>query len=269
MTRKINFKSEFILHTLTQYYLKELFGLELVASEIQLNSLRLDNLAYDMNANSFVIIEYKNEFNADVLNQTQEYHDLIQENKEHFTNRLDDEREIDFDNVKIMIIGPEFSQKQVDDAKSNFELWKVSLFDDGKVVYENLKDNETKTLNVNLDDLKITEEMLLEDKSPEMIDLYCNLKNSILNEFDDVEIRYLVDQFSFRVNDKLICLVRFLKSSFNIYIYGKNLRNADNTIDISEKSTGGIARYNLKYESDEDFDYFRDLFEQTYNQKKV
>ena len=44
-------------------------------------------------------------------------------------------------------------------------------------------------------------------------------------------------------------------------------KNADETIDISNKSTGGNANYNLKYYSDDDFDYFIDLFNQVYNQK--
>ena len=47
MTQEIPFESEYELHTLTLEYLNELFGLEIVASEIQLNGLRLDNLAFD------------------------------------------------------------------------------------------------------------------------------------------------------------------------------------------------------------------------------
>lgn len=268
MTRPIDFESEFILHTLTQNHLKELFNLELVASEIQLNDLRLDNLAFDTETNSFVIIEYKNEFNENVLNQVQEYYDLIQENREFFTGRLEVKSNVDFENVRIMIIGPEFSPEQIGEAKSNVELWKATLFDDGKVTYENLKSSETKTLNINLDDLKITEEMLLKDKTHEMIDLYNNLKDKVLDEFDDVKIKYMINQFSFRVNDKLLCVVIFLKSSFNIHIYANQLNNAEKTVDISQKSTGGNAKYQFNYKSDDDFDYFMDLFKQTYDQKK-
>ena len=69
MANVIPFESEFILHTLTQNYLKELFDLEFVASEIQLNDLRLDNLAFDLKTDSFVIIEYKNEFNANEISK--------------------------------------------------------------------------------------------------------------------------------------------------------------------------------------------------------
>ena len=264
MTRKISFESEFILHKLTENHLKELFGLECVSSEIQLNRLRLDNLAFDPKTKSFVIIEYKNEFNADVLTQISEYRDLIKENPEYFIERLDDANPKD---IRMMVIGPEFIQNQIDEAKGKIEVWKITLFDDCKVTYENLHTNEIKTLCINSEDLKLTEDDLLEGKSSEMRELYFNLKNSIMDEFDDVKIKYLVDMFSLRANDKLICVVSFLKSSFNVYLYGDNLENADKTEDISDKTTGGNANYNLKYKSDDDLECFMNLFKQVYNQK--
>lgn len=163
MNRQISFESEYILHHITQNRLEELFDLELVASENQLHQLRPDNLAYDKKSKSLVIMEYKNKFDRNVLNQVQGYHDLILENKEEYL-KLVNER-IDFDNIKILIISPKFSDKQIENAKNNIELWKVSLFDDCKVEYQNLKSNETKTLKINPDELKITEENLLDDKS--------------------------------------------------------------------------------------------------------
>ena len=267
MKRKMPFESEFILHKLTEKHLKELFGLDCVASEIQLNRLRLDNFAFNPKTNSFVIIEYKNEFNADVLTQIQGYHDLIRENPEYFKARLDDCNEVDSENIRMMVIGPEFSQDQIDEAKGKIEIWKITLFDDCKVTYENLHTNEIKTLCINSKDLKLTEDDLLEGKSSEMRELYFNVKNSIMDEFDDVKIKYLVDMFSLRANDKLICVVSFLKSSFNVYLYGENLENADKTEDISDKTTGGNANYNLKYKSADDLECFMNLFKQVYNQK--
>ena len=265
MANKISFQSEFILHTFTQKHLKELFGLDFLASEKQLYNFQPDNLAFDKIASSLVIIEYKNKFDKNVLNQTQEYYDSILENKTEYSKLVDDT--IDFKNIQIIIIGPEFSEDQIKSTKDNVNLWKVTLFDDCRVEYLNLKNGEIKTLCIRQEDLKITEENLLEDKSEEMKDLYFNLKNSILKDFEDLKIKYLVDQFSFRANDKLICLVVFLKSSFNIYIYADNLDNAEDTIDISSKSTGGNAKYNFKYNSNEDYGNFLDLFKQTYEQK--
>ena len=196
MSNKIPFESEFALHTLTQKYLKELFDLELVASEKQLNKLRVDNLALDKKNCSLVIIEYKNKFDSNVLNQVQEYHDLILENKDEYLKLVNEC--VDFYNIEIMIISPQFSAKQIKTANNNISLWQVSLFDDGKVEYQNLINNKIVTLEIDLDELKITEKKLLEDKSEYMKDLYFNLKNNILKEFKDLKIRYMVDQFSFR-----------------------------------------------------------------------
>ena len=84
MVRKIPFKKEYYLHNVTQKNLKELFELEFVASEIQLNDLRFDNLAFDEKNNSFVIIEYKNELNQNVLNQAKDYYDLLLNNRDEY-----------------------------------------------------------------------------------------------------------------------------------------------------------------------------------------
>lgn len=267
MSEIIPFESEYILHSLTQKRLKELFNIVCVASEIQIDRLRLDNLAFDKNSNSFVIIEYKNEFNAHVLHQAQNYYELILNNAEYFTERLDNPKDIDLKNTRVMIIGPEFSAKQINNLKENFELWKVTLYDNYNVTYENLKTNETKSIDVNQDELKITEDKLLEDKSEKMKELYFNLKNRVSNEFNDIDIKFLVDAFSLRINASLICVVVFLKSSFNINIFEDDLKNADKLVDISDKSTCGNANYQLKYKSEDDLDYFIEIIRQIYNQK--
>lgn len=269
MKKEIRFESEYILHRLTQKHLKELFDLEFVASEIQLNSLRLDTLAFDKKCNAFVIIEYKNEFNANVLNQAQSYHDLILNKPDFFLKRLDDGENVDPKETRIMIIGPEFSEKQIKESKSNCELWKITLYDNCTATYENLKSGEIKSISINPNDLKITEEMLLENKSEIMKSLYFKLKNSILDKFNDIETRYLVDAFSLKVNGSIICIVKFLKSSFNIDFFADRLENAEALKDISQISTGGKANYQMKYSSDDDLDGFMDLFRQTYNQRKT
>ena len=91
MIKKIPFKKEYYLHNITQKNLKELFDLEFVASEIQLNDLRFDNLAFDEKTNSFVIIEYKNELNQNVLSQGKDYYDLLLNNKEIYIKRYNEE----------------------------------------------------------------------------------------------------------------------------------------------------------------------------------
>ena len=64
--------------------MKDLFDIELTVSQIQINRLRIDTPAFDEKAKSFVIIEYENELDLNVMNQAQEYCNLIAENQEYF-----------------------------------------------------------------------------------------------------------------------------------------------------------------------------------------
>ena len=268
MAKKIPFENELILHLLTQKRLRKLFDLKFVASEIQLHKLRLDNLAFDEKTSSFVIIEYKNRFNENVLKQAQDYHNLLLNNKDFFLKRLENPKYVNFDNTRVMIISPKFSDDQIAKAKFPFELWQVSLYDDCCVEYKNLKTNETRTLKVSKDELKLTEDNLLNNKTDEISRLYHDLKNRVKNEFSDIECKILVDEISFKTNNMIICNVRFLKKSFNAYFYAEKLFDRENRLrDISDISTAGKASYEFKINSENDLDYFIEMFKQTYNQK--
>lgn len=268
MAKRIHFENELILHLLTQKRLRKLFDLKFVASEIQLHKLRLDNLAFDEKNNSFVIIEYKNRFNANVLKQAQDYRDLLINNPDFFLERLENPKNVCFEKTRVMIISPKFSDNQIAKSKFPFELWQVSLYDDCCVEYKNLHTGKTKKLKVSKDELKLTEADLLNNKSDKICSLYHALRNRIRNEFRDVECKILVDEISFKTDNRIICNVRFLKNSFNVYFYAEKLFDRENRLrDISNISTGGKASYEFKINSENDLDYFIELFKQTYNQK--
>ena len=114
--RRNQVQKEYYLHRFTQKHLKELFDLKFVASEIQHKNLRFDNLAFDDENNSFVIIEYKNRLSKNVLKQAQVYYDLVKEDRDYFIKLLDKKVDVNINNTKIMIIGPKFDQEQIDNA---------------------------------------------------------------------------------------------------------------------------------------------------------
>lgn len=262
------FNSEYTLHKLTERNLKNLFDLEFVASEIQLNKLRLDTLAFDEKTKTFVIIEYKNELNLNVIKQTQEYYDLIINNNKYFTERLDNRNDIDFENTRIMIIGPEFSQNQINNSNDNIEIWKISLYADGKVIYENMKTDESKELMTTPDDLELREENILSDKPGEICNLYINFKEKVISNFDDIKLIYLVNAVSFRVNNQIACIFR-LTNPAKIHYHTDELKDIENkTRDISNISTGALANYELILNSKDEIDYAVDLFRQVYLQKE-
>lgn len=274
MTKKNFFKNEYELHHLTQKHLKELFDLELVGSEIQKDGLRFDNLAFNEKTNTFVIIEYKNELNLNVLNQVDEYRDLLLEKKDEFADLLNDSKKIDFDNTRVIIIGPEFTDEQITESRNldySVEIYIVSLFrkndKEGCVIYEKADENISKKLEIDLDSIKLTEQTLLKNKSEEITELYKDFENILLNEFDDLDMTYLVDAVSIKAQSNYICLLN-VKNSIKIIFYTKNLEDDENqTRDISDITTGGpLAYYELTL-NHENIDYAINLIKQVYNQK--
>ena len=81
--RKVEFKYERELQKLTEENLEELFGLKFVASEFQLDNLRIDTLAFNEETKSFVIIEYKKGKNYSVIDQGYSYLSLLLNNNGH------------------------------------------------------------------------------------------------------------------------------------------------------------------------------------------
>ena len=257
MSKEIPFESEYTLHKLTEKNLKELFKLCFIGSEIQCNKSRVDNLAFDKETNAFVIIEYKNVIvDSDVIDQAQKYYNLIKKHPEKFIECLLEkypkckenmgkenikEKDINFENTRVMIVGPSFSNKI--DKPENFEFWKISLFDeneeekkthnnkdeeeceklcgeckkndeknndqyDGKVLYENQTTCKCKSLHIKLNELKFSERKTLHGIKKENCKLYCAFKNRIKSKYkNDVALRFLVGAVSFRKNDQIVCKI--------------------------------------------------------------
>ena len=77
LIKKVDFTNERELQRLTENNLEELFNLKFIATEFQVDNLRIDTLAYDEETNSFIIIEYKNVKNYSVIDQGYSYLSLL------------------------------------------------------------------------------------------------------------------------------------------------------------------------------------------------
>ena len=272
------FKSELILQRNTENNL-DLFNLKFVASEIQFNDLRFDTLAFDEKNNSFAIIEYKNKLDFKVLNQGEKYYNLLLDNRQIYIDRYNDvfksdlkEDDFDFEKTKVVIIGPKFSENQLSAAKSPhypFEIWKVSADENFMISYENTATHEIKQLQVSKNDLELTEEELLADRSEKVMELYDMIKNRVSDEFADVSKRILIDAFSYSLNGKLICKFKFNKNFLKLYFYTDEITDtAEKLEDISGKNLEGNTYYRFEIHSQEDVDYFIELFRQIYTNQR-
>ena len=292
LIKKVDFKNERKLQRLTENNLEELFNLKFIATEFQVDNLRIDTLAYDSESNSFVIIEYKNVKNYSVIDQGYSYLSLLLNNKAEFVlkyNQVFDKNngkdDFDFSQTRVMFISPSYTTyqlKSVEFSDIAFELWKVSKFSNNTVLFDRVNNTDTSASikqvtnsdknkqKVNKEIKKYTEADTLKGKSEDIVSLYDNLKEYILSQYDDIEIVHLKYYLVFKINNKIIASLSVLAKSLKVWINLKDneISDPDNRIrNVSNIGHHGVGDYEFIINSEDDFYYFNRLFKQSYDEK--
>ena len=290
LIRKVDFENERELQRLTENNLEELFNLKFIATEFQVDNLRIDTLAFSEETNSFVIIEYKNVKNYSVIDQGYSYLALLLNNKAEFVLKYNQvletncgKEDFDFSQTRVMFISPSYTTyqlKSVEFSDIAFELWKVSKYSNNTVLFDMINNHNmlasisqiTNTgdqkQNVNKEVKIYTEDDFFTDKTNESIELYNTLKERVFTEFDDVELNITKLYIGFKINKKIIASVVFQSKLLNIKINAKKLNDYKNlTRDISNIGHWGVGDYEFKLKSEKDLDYFMELFKQAYDEK--
>ena len=290
--KQVKFKNERDLQKLTEKNLEELFNLKFVASEFQVDNLRIDTLAFNEETKSFVIIEYKNVKNYSVIDQGYSYLSLLLNNKAEFVlkynlvfNKTLSKEDFDFSQTIVMFISPKYTNyqlKSVEFSDIAFELWKVVKYSNGTVLFDKINDTnttasikqtndgDTKKKEVNKEIKKYTEEDTLDGKSDDVKSLYDNLKDFVFSNYDNIEIKHLKHYFVFKVNNKIVVSAALLSKSIKTWINLKDseIKNPDNRIrNVSKVGHHGVGDYEFKINSEKDFYYFDKLFKQSYDEK--
>lgn len=142
------------LQDITEQNIKEIFGLDFVASEFQHNDLRIDTLAYDSNLNTFVVIEYKRERSFSVIDQGFAYLSLILNNQAEFVLEFNkkfktskDKPDFDWSQMKVLFLTRSFTTHQLEAINFRdlpIELWEVSRYEGDLVQYSQIKKSGAK-----------------------------------------------------------------------------------------------------------------------------
>lgn len=290
--KQVKFKNERELQTLTEKNLEELFNLKFVASEFQVDNLRIDTLAFNEETKSFVIIEYKNIKNYSVIDQGYSYLSLLLNNKAEFVLKYNlvfntslSKDEFDFSQTSVMFISPSYTTYQLRSVEFSdiaFELWKVVKYSNGTVLFDKVNDTNTtasikqitnsdnKKQKVNKEIKKYTEEDTLNGKSDDIKSLYYDLKEFVLSNYDDIEINHWKYYFVFKVNNKIVASASVLAKSIKSWINLKEteLNDPDNRIrNVANVGHHGVGDYEFIIKSEKDFYYFDKLFKQSYDEK--
>lgn len=285
------FKLERDLQKLTEDNLNLVFGLEFVKSEFALNNFRIDTLAYDPNASSFVIIEYKRDKNFSVIDQGYAYLSLMLNNKADFILEYNEcgkevlkRNDVDWSQSRVIFVSPSFTtyQREAINFKDlPIELWEIKRYDNQTVNYSQIQTSgaqeSVKTISrdddvvetVNKEIKVYTENEHLETASPEILELYETFKTAILN-LDGIELKPTKKYLAFVSGSNIIDIhiqKKALKMWLNMF-KGELDDPKEITRDVSSVGHWGNGDYELQVRNDEDLEYIMSLIKQSYNKNK-
>jgi len=287
--KKVSFPLEKDMQKLTEDNLDTVFNLEFVASEFQLNNLRIDTLGYDVESNAFVIIEYKKTRNFSVIDQGYAYLALLLNNKADFILEYNEKmdkslkrEDIDWSQSRVLFVAPNFTNHQkgaIEFKDLPMELWEIAKYDNDTVLFNQLRspDSNESIETISSKNAKIKdvtqevkvykEEDLIKNASNEaVIEVYNKLKDNILNLDEDIKFNVTKAYFSFSLNSIFTYLIINQKNIFLAINFKKRGRlNDPKSLAEPSKHTGwGKHAYTFVVNPDDDLNYAMDLIRQAY-----
>lgn len=280
------FKLEKDIQNLFENNLSRLMDLQLVKSEFTIKNKRIDTLAYDGQSKAFIIIEYKRNKNISVVDQGFTYLSLMLENKADFIVEYNEtlkenlkRTDVDWSQTRVVFVSTGFTENQK--TATNFkdiaiELWEVKRYEDNLISVNQIKkSNSAESIkpitssNSKLEsitkEIKVyTEKDHLTYKSNEVVELYEEFKEAILNLADDIEIEPKKFYIAFK-KDKNISDIVVLKKGLKLFInlpLGKLEDTKGIMRDVSNTGHWGNGDYETIIKSTKDLEYIMSLVKQ-------
>jgi len=282
------FKIEKEIQEIVESNMDLLFGLQLVRGEFFLNGLRIDTLAFDKEAKSFVIIEYKRDRNFSVVDQGMSYLGLMLNNKAEFILEYNERcnaslkrEDVDWSQSKVMFISPSFTNFQLEAINFKdlpIELWEVHRYANNTVRFDQLKPSQAnatlKTVSkkgavvekITREVKTYTEDGHLKIADPKIVELYNRFKDLVLSISSDITIRPMKQYIAFRAKTNVTDVV-VLKKSLKIFLNlakGKLYDPKKLARDVSNVGHWGNGDYQIQITSDNELEYIVSLVRQAY-----
>jgi predicted transport protein len=281
-----SFKLEKDIQSIFENNLESIMGLQLVKSEFTIKNKRIDTLAYDAQSNAFIIIEYKRSKNISVVDQGFTYLSLMLENKADFIVEYNEtlksslkRSEVDWSQTRVVFVSTSFTENQK--TATNFkdiaiELWEVKRYENDLISINPIKKSKSAesikpitSSNTQLDavtsEIKVyTEEDHTTNKTEEVLELYEQYRDAILNLADDIEIVPRKKRIAFKSNN-IICDIHIQKSTIKLWINLKSgqLDDSKNLMrDVSNIGHWGNGDYEAVVKDTVNLEYIMSLVKQ-------
>lgn len=284
-----NFKFEREIQNIFEKNLGFLTGLEFIKSEFIIQNQRFDTLAYDAENDAFVIIEYKRSQNYSVFDQWISYLNTLLKFKSDFIVEYNEtlgknlkRNEVDWSQSRVIFVAPHFNefQKQAVDFKDlNIELWEVKKFEKDILLINSIKKSisspkiwEISTHKIPSDAIEsikeiktYTEEEHLNGKSDEIMELFEDFKNAILNLSSDIIVDPKKFYISFKRHKQIICDIAIQKNQLKIWI-NKKWWEIDNPKELWKNMQWighlGNGDYEISVNNTDNLEYIMSLIKQ-------
>lgn len=280
------FKLEIEIQNIFEANLSAIMGLVLVKSEFAIKNRKIDTLAFDPQARAFIIIEYKKDKSASVVDQGFTYLSLMLENKADFIIEYNESlkrdlkrKDVDWSQTRVVFVSPSFTEYQL--QATNFkdiaiELWEVKQFDNDAFIINPIKKSfaaesikpitqQTQSLKKITAEIKVyTEQDHIENGSDITEELYEKYKAAILNLTDGIELKPQKYYIAFKKRKNITDIV-IQKRSLKIYINLKTGQLDDPkklAEDVSNIGHWGNGDYQISVESDKNLEYIMSLIKQ-------
>ncbi|MCF8299075.1 MAG: DUF5655 domain-containing protein [Saprospiraceae bacterium] len=285
------FKLEKEIQGLTEENLKTILGLDFVKTEFALNNFRIDTLAFDREANAFVIIEYKRDKNFSVIDQGYAYLSLMLNNKADFILEFNENlyktlkrNDVDWSQSRVLFISPAFTNYQreaINFKDLPIELWEVKRYENNTVSYEQIQkagaqesiktiSKTDQTIDNVAKEIKVySEQEHMENVNEEIIELYEKFKSSIQN-LDSLEIKPKKKYIAFVAGRNVIDILpqkKALKMWINMS-KGELDDSKNITRDVSTTGHWGNGDYEIQTNNDDDLEYILSLVKQSIKKNK-
>ena len=289
-----DFSNEKEIQKICESNLESMFGYMLIESEFYVGGFRIDTLAYDLENNSFVIIEYKNRKSFSVIDQGYTYLSIMLNNKSEFllkfiekTSDFSSKDDINWNQSKVIFVSPNFNKFQLEAINFKdipFELWEIQKFNGDLVTLNQLTDIFKANLSVTtLDEIseekaKINEEIVvfseeshLESKPEEIIEIYEAIKSSLMELSSSIKVKANQRYLAFNNRNVNFCNIVVTSSYLRVIIKleEKELEDGKRLFD-KKNMVGGYAQgnYEALVGSLEDIEYIISCIKQAFNESK-
>ena len=280
------------LQRLVEKSLGEIFGLEFISGasnkQFVIKNREVDTIAFDSQAKSFVIIEYKKDKSFSIIDQGYTYLSLLLNNKADFVLHYNETKnknirmnDIDWSQSKVIFIAREFTPYQkgaIGFRDLPIEIWEVQLMEGNLISFAQIKSAETQesitkvTKSHTIE--KVAQEVgtvTLEDHykrvSPTIRILLDKLRDRIFSLDENIKEKPVQNYLGYKLNWYNFVSVHTYKEKLKIYVRKKKLEK-----DKEGKFTKVPVSYEwgktplwwIDISSDKDLNYLFDVIEESY-----